>query len=156
MTVKKEKEIKVLSIADLAPAHGSKKKKKRVGRGTSSGHGKTACRGHKGQKSRSGGVKRPGFEGGQTPIYRRLPKINRFSNIRFKKVYSIINLADLSKFKGETTVSGLVKAGFATEGAKIKVLGDGELKQAMTIEAHAFSKSAVKKIEAAGGKAVKI
>jgi large subunit ribosomal protein L15 len=157
LKAKKEKnDIKMLSIGGLHPAHGSKKKRKRVGRGTSSGHGKTSCRGHKGQKSRSGGVKRPGFEGGQTPIYRRLPKINRFSNIGFKRSFSIVNLSDLSKLKADATLVDMMSAGFLKEGEKLKVLGGGDIKRAMTVEAHGFSGSAKKKIEAAGGKAVKI
>lgn len=129
----------MLKISELKPARGSRKSKKRVGRGTSSGLGKTCGRGHKGQKSRSGGTKGIRFEGGQTPIYRRLPK-RGFKNYPFKKKYSIFNLSQLSKIK---EAKGL-----------IKVLGMGEVKEPMTVSAHKFSASAKKKIEAAGGKAV--
>lgn len=145
-----------LKLGHLSPSEGSRQKRKRVGRGTSSGHGKTSCRGHKGQKSRSGGVKHPGFEGGQTPLYRRLPKINRFKNYLFKKTFSVVNLSDLGKFSGSVGVEGLSQAGLAKAGERVKVLGDGEIKKALTVEAHAFSASARKKIEAAGGKAVVI
>jgi len=129
----------MLKINLLKPARGSRKRKKRVGRGTSSGLGKTCGRGHKGQTSRSGGTKGKRFEGGQTPLYRRLPK-RGFKNYPFKKVYQIFNLAQLDKIK---EAKGL-----------IKVLGMGELKEPVTISAHKFSASALKKIEAAGGKAV--
>ena len=126
---------------ELSPSPGSQKKRKRVGRGTSSGHGKTCCRGHKGQASRSGGTKGSRFEGGQTPLYRRLPK-RGFKNYPFMKKYNIFNLDQLSKI---STAEGL-----------IKVLGKGEIKEARTISAHKFSATAKKKIEAAGGKAVVI
>ena len=131
----------MLKLNQLSPARGSKKKRKRVARGTGSGHGKTAGRGHKGQTSRSGGTKGIRFEGGQTPLYRRLPK-RGFTNYPFRKEYAIFNLSDLSKIK---EAKGL-----------IKVLGSGELKEAVTVSAHKFSASAKKKIEAAGGKAVVI
>lgn len=129
----------MLQLNELRPEPGSIKKKKRVGRGTSSGHGKTCCRGHKGQKSRSGGTKGKRFEGGQTPLYRRLPK-RGFKNYPFKKEFNIYNLDELSKI---TKAKGL-----------IKVLGKGEVKEALTVSAHKFSAVAKKKIEAAGGKAV--
>ena len=129
----------MLKLNELSPAKGSKKKRKVVGRGTSSGHGKTACRGHKGQTSRAGGTKGRRFEGGQTPLYRRLPK-RGFKNYPFSVKYEVFNLAEIAKIKEAT---GL-----------IKVLGDGELKEPSTISAHKFSKTALKKIEAAGGKAV--
>ncbi|HVN67241.1 MAG TPA: 50S ribosomal protein L15 [Candidatus Sulfotelmatobacter sp.] len=129
----------MLKLNELSPSAGSRQKRKRVARGTGSGHGKTAGRGHKGQKSRAGGTKGKRFEGGQTPLYRRLPK-RGFSNYPFKKEYQIFNLADLSKIgKAE----GL-----------IKVLGQGEVKEALTVSAHKFSAAAKKKIEAAGGKVV--
>ncbi len=131
----------MLKLSGLSPSRGSRKKRKRVARGTSSGHGKTAGRGHKGQTSRSGGTKGIRFEGGQTPLYRRLPK-RGFKNYPFRKEYSIFNLSDLAKIKEAT---GL-----------IKVLGKGEIKEAVTVSAHKFSASAKKKIEAAGGKAVVI
>ncbi|MFA6431201.1 MAG: 50S ribosomal protein L15 [Candidatus Margulisiibacteriota bacterium] len=128
-----------MKLNELSPAKGSKKKRKVVGRGTSSGHGKTCGRGHKGQTSRSGGTKGNRFEGGQTPLYRRLPK-RGFKNMPFMTKYDVFNLDDIEKIKDAT---GL-----------IKVLGDGELKGPVTISAHKFSKTALKKIEAAGGKAV--
>ena len=129
----------MLKLNNLKPARGSVKRKKRVARGTSSGFGKTAGRGHKGQTSRAGGTKGSRFEGGQTPIYRRLPK-RGFKNYPFKKKYSLFNLDDLAKI-GQA--SGL-----------IKVLGQGEVKEALTVSAHKFSAAAIKKIEAAGGKAI--
>jgi len=134
----------------------SRGRKKRVGRGHSAGGGKTCGRGHKGQKSRSGGVKRPGFEGGQTPLYRRLPKINRFSNYLFKKRYAVVNLSDISKYKDEIGLEKLISEGFVKEGELVKVLGEGKLSHPLTIHAHAFSESAKKKIESAGGKAIGI
>ena len=151
-----KKEIKILGLSTLSGSAGSRQKKKRVGRGTSSGHGKTCCRGHKGQKSRSGGVKRPGFEGGQTPLYRRLPKLNRFKNFDFKIHYAVVNLGDLKDFDGIVNPETMAKNGFIREGERFKVLGDGEISKALTIEAHAFSKSAQDKIAKAGGKAVLI
>jgi len=132
----------MLKLNELSPAAGSKKKRKRVARGTSSGHGKTACRGHKGQTSRSGGTKGSRFEGGQTPLYRRLPK-RGFKNYPFRTRYQVYNLSNLDKIK---LVDGLL----------IKVLGTGEVKGAVTVSAHKFSAAAIKKIEAAGGKAVVI
>ncbi len=146
-----------MKIADLKPAPGSRKKAKRVGRGTSSGHGKTSGRGHKGQKSRSGGVKGPGFEGGQTPLYRRLPKRTGFKNFPFKKEYLIINLRDLDYFNEGEVVNRqkLIEAGFI-RGKKrldlpIKILGQGEFKKKLTVEAQKFSKGAKTKIESLGG-----
>jgi len=135
----------MLELNDLKPARGAKKKKKRVGRGTSSGFGKTCGRGHKGQKSRSGGTKGPRFEGGQTPLYRRLPK-RGFKNYPFKKEYAILNVSDLGKFEGEVNKEALKVFGL------LKILGNGEIKKALTVKADKFSKSARKKIEAAGGK----
>jgi large subunit ribosomal protein L15 len=135
----------MLQLNDLKPARGAKKKKKRVGRGTSSGFGKTCGRGHKGQKSRSGGTKGPRFEGGQTPLYRRLPK-RGFKNYPFKKEYAILNVSDLAKFEGEVNKEALKVSGL------LKILGNGEIKKALTVKADKFSKSARKKIEGAGGK----
>ncbi len=129
----------MLKLNQLKPAAGSVKKKKRVGRGTSSGWGKTCGRGHKGQKSRAGGTKGIRFEGGQTPLYRRLPK-RGFKNYPFRKKYSIFNLNEISKIEG---TAGL-----------IKVLGRGEISGPVTVSAHKFSQSAKSKIEAAGGKAI--
>lgn len=143
-----------MKIEDLKPAEGSKKKNKRVGRGIGSGHGKTSCKGHKGQKARSGGPKGPGFEGGQTPLQRRLPK-RGFKN-RFKIEYAAINLKNISKIEGLDIITpevlferGLIKD--LKDG--IKVLGDGEIQGPLTIKADAFSASALAKIAAAGGKA---
>lgn len=134
-----------------------KKKAKRVGCGIGSGHGKTSCRGQKGQRSRSGYSQRAGFEGGQNPLYRRLPK-RGFNNAEFRRSYAIVNLDTLEKF-GESEVSietlqahGVVKKALLG----LKVLGEGELKRAMTVKASRFSESAKQKIEKAGGKAVLI
>ncbi|MFA6548947.1 MAG: 50S ribosomal protein L15 [Candidatus Margulisiibacteriota bacterium] len=135
----------MLKLDNLQPKTGSKKRKKRVGRGTSSGFGKTCGRGHKGQKSRSGGTKGLRFEGGQTPLYRRLPKFG-FSNYPFKKEYDVINVADLAQYDGEVNKQTLGIKGL------LKVLGDGEIKKAIIVKADKFSASARKKIEAAGGK----
>ncbi|MEE9418234.1 MAG: 50S ribosomal protein L15 [Desulfatiglandaceae bacterium] len=142
-----------MKIHDLSPAEGSRKGKKRVGRGPGSGHGKTSCRGHKGQKARSGGGPRPGFEGGQMPLQRRLPK-RGFTNI-FKKQYNIISVKDLSRFAPNSSVdadvlkeAGLVKK--VKDG--IKILGGGDISHPVTVRAHMASKTAREKIEAAGGK----
>ena len=135
----------MFQLNDLSPNPGAKKKKKRVGRGTSSGFGKTCGRGHKGQKSRSGGTKGIRFEGGQTPLYRRLPK-RGFKNYPFRKEYSVINLSDLNKYDGEVNKAVLKVAGL------LKILGSGEIAKALTVKADKFSASARKKIEAAGGK----
>ena len=145
-----------MKLHELRPQDGGTKKRKRVGRGTSSGYGKTSGRGHKGQKARSGGGVRPGFEGGQMPLIRRLPK-RGFTNV-FAKEYAIINVEDLNRFEENTVVTpellianGVVKRGKAIDG--IKVLGDGEINKKLTVKAHKFSKTAAEKIEAAGGKA---
>lgn len=131
-------------LSSLQYKSGSKKHKKRVGRGTSSGWGKTCGRGHKGQKSRSGGTKGPRFEGGQTPLYRRLPK-RGFKNYPFKKVYAVINLSDLNQFDGEVNKEVLKIPGL------LKILGAGEISKALKVSADKFSKTAKEKIEAAGG-----
>ncbi len=135
----------MLRLNDLKPKAGARKKKKRVGRGTSSGTGKTCGRGHKGQKSRTGGTKGPRFEGGQTPLYRRLPK-RGFSNILFERKYRVLNVSDLNRYEGEVNrdVLGVSEP--------LKILGDGEIKKALTVRADKFSKAARQKIEAAGGK----
>lgn len=142
-----------MKLHDLSPAKGSKKDKKRVGRGPGSGLGKTAGRGHKGQRSRSGYSRRPGFEGGQMPLVRRVPK-RGFTNI-FRKEYAVVNLADLAAIgaerEGEITPELLVETGRVRRGRMVKVLGDGEIGRALTVKAHAFSASAREKIEAAGG-----
>ncbi len=141
-----------MKLHSLKPAEGSRHKKKRVGRGTSSGHGKTSGRGHKGQKARSGGGVRPGFEGGQNPIYRRLPK-RGFTNPN-RVEYAIINLDTLNRFPAGTEVTpellvhqGIIKN--LKDG--LKVLGDGEVNVQLTVKAHKFSRSAAEKIVAAGG-----
>ncbi|MBU1026859.1 MAG: 50S ribosomal protein L15, partial [Candidatus Margulisbacteria bacterium] len=118
----------MLQLNNLKPKKGSKKSKTRVGRGTSSGTGKTCGRGHKGQKSRSGGTKGRRFEGGQTPLYRRLPK-RGFSNQPFATRYTVLNVSDLSKLDGEVTKESLGIRGL------LKILGDGEIKKALTVKA---------------------
>ncbi|MDA8422920.1 MAG: 50S ribosomal protein L15 [Nitrospiraceae bacterium] len=143
-----------MRLEELKPNIGSKKKVKRVGRGPGSGNGKTAGKGHKGQKARSGGVKGPGFEGGQMPLQRRLPK-RGFTNI-FRKEYSVVNLADLEKMAGSDPVTpeALMQKGLIKDLKNgVKVLGTGELTTKLTVRAHKFSKSALDKIQAAGGKA---
>ncbi|MEO3948000.1 50S ribosomal protein L15 [Gorillibacterium sp. CAU 1737] len=141
-----------MKIHELSPAAGSTHVSKRIGRGIGSGTGKTSGKGHKGQKARSGGGVRPGFEGGQNPLYRRLPK-RGFKNIN-RVEYAVINLADLNAFEADTVVTpellletGLVKN--PKDG--IKVLGNGELTVKLTVKANKFSASAVEKIQAAGG-----
>jgi len=143
----------MMKIHDLSPVEGSRKQKKRVGRGPGSGHGKTSCRGHKGQKSRSGGSIPPGFEGGQMPLQRRLPK-RGFTNI-FKKQYVLINIRDLNRFDPNSTlgIEALKNAGLVkTNKDGIKLLGDGEISHPVMIKVHKVSKTARDKIEAAGGK----
>lgn len=150
----------MLELSNLKPNKGAKKKRKKVGRGTSSGHGKTAGRGHKGQKSRSGGTKGVRFEGGQTPLYRRLPKIGSFKNYPFKREYNILNVSDLNVFEEGTNVTkSLLHEKFFNATKKeslnpIKILGGGTLNKSLTVEADYFSKSAIKKIEAAKGKVI--
>lgn len=144
-----------MKLHDLRPEEGSKKRRKRKGRGTGSGHGYTSGRGANGQKSRSGGGVGPTFEGGQTPLFRRLPK-RGFNNV-FKKEFNEINLYQLNRFSDneEITVEKLVDCGLIDNLAKngLKILGDGEIEKALLIKANAFTKSAKEKIEAAGGKA---
>lgn len=143
-----------MNLSELRPALGSKKNRKRIGRGAGSGTGKTAGKGHKGQKARSGGSVKAGFEGGQMPLQRRLPK-RGFTPLA-KKVYSLVNLGDLERFEAGSVVDAdvLVQAGMVKAvGDGIKILGDGELTKALTVKAHKFSKSAQEKIEGAGGKA---
>ena len=143
-----------MKIHELTPAPDSNKAVKRIGRGHGSGNGKTAGKGHKGQNARSGGGVRIGFEGGQMPLARRIPK-RGFNNI-FATKYAIVNVADLNKFKDDTVVdtellvaSGLVKK--INDG--VKILGNGELTAKLTVKAAKFSQSAIEKIEKAGGKA---
>ena len=138
-----------MKLHDISPAEGSKQKKKRVGRGPGSGLGKTAGRGHKGQKSRSGYSRRPGFEGGQMPLIRRVPK-RGFTNV-FRTEYAILNVRDLEGLEGEVTPESLADKGLVRAGMPVKILGDGEIGAALTVVAHKFSASAREKIEAAGG-----
>ena len=143
-----------MKLHELSPAAGSAKPAWRKGRGTGSGNGKTAGKGHKGQNARSGGGVRPGFEGGQLPLYRKLPK--RGFNNKFAKVYTTINVCDLNKFENGATVTleTLVNCGMVNKvNDGLKVLGNGELKKALTVEAKIFTETAKAKIEAAGGKA---
>jgi large subunit ribosomal protein L15 len=144
-----------MKIQDLTPAPGSTKKPKRVGRGMGSGHGKTATKGHKGQKARSGGTKGPSFEGGQTPLQRRLPK-RGFKNYPFKVEYAVLNLNDLDKLAGVDVITPEIlieKKLIKNPKFGIKILGGGSISRPVTVEAHAFSESAIEKIKAAGGKA---
>lgn len=138
-----------MKLHELSPAKGSTHPKKRVGRGPGSGTGKTAGRGHNGQRSRAGYSQRFGFEGGQMPLVRRVPK-RGFTNI-FRKEYSVVNLRDLGAFEGEVSPEILLKKGMVRRGQQVKVLGDGEIQQALTVKAHRFSRTAREKIEAAGG-----
>jgi len=138
-----------MRLHELSPAEGSKKDRKRVGRGPGSGLGKTAGRGEKGQKSRSGYSRRPGFEGGQMPLIRRVPK-RGFTNI-FRTEYTVVNLAQLAGLEGEIGPELLASKGLVRAGRPLKVLGDGEVDSALTVRAHKFSKAARAKIEAAGG-----
>ena len=141
-----------MNLSGLKPPPGQKKARKRIGRGMGSGHGKTSTRGSKGQRAGTGFGQKRGFEGGQMPLHRRLPK-RGFTNI-FKKQYAIVNLGRLEELKGDSfTVDGLMALGvFQKLGEGLKVLGTGQLTRAITVEAHHFSKSAVEKIEKAGGK----
>ena len=143
-----------MKIQDLSPAEGSVSSKKRLGRGTGSGLGKTSGKGHKGQKARSGGGVRPGFEGGQMPLYLRLPK-RGFSNARFKKEYAEVNVEKLNKFRAGSVVTPekLIEEGIVSKLCDgVKIMGSGELTKRLTVSAHKFTKGAIEKIEAAGGK----
>ena len=144
-----------MKLHELRPSEGAFKTSKRLGRGTGSGLGKTSGKGHKGQNARSGGGVRPGFEGGQLPLFRRLPK-RGFSNAMFKVEYATINVSDLEKFEDGAVVTpellkemGILKKQLAG----VKVLGNGNLTKKLTVKASKFSKSAIEKIEAIGGKA---
>ena len=143
-----------MKLNTMHPASGATHSRKRLGRGCGSGLGKTSGKGHKGQNARSGGGVRPGFEGGQLPLFRRLPK-RGFSNARFKTEYATINLSDLNRFEDGAVVTpellkemGLVK----NQLDGIKVLGNGTLEKKLTVKAHKFSSSAQEKIESLGGK----
>ncbi|WP_145523537.1 50S ribosomal protein L15 [Virgibacillus sp. SK37] len=142
-----------MKLHELKATEGSRKDRNRVGRGTSSGNGKTSGRGHKGQKARSGGGVRPGFEGGQMPLFQRLPK-RGFTNIN-RKEYTIINLETLNRFEEGTEITPelLLEEGIVSKlNAGIKVLGKGAIEKNLTVKAHKFSTSAKEAIEAAGGK----
>lgn len=142
-----------MKLDELQPSPGSKHKKKRVGRGTGSGHGKTACRGHKGQRSRSGAKISPAFEGGQMPLIRRLPK-RGFTNI-YRKPWSIINIRDLARFAADTVVDAelLIRAGLINNAAdRVKLLGQGTISVPLTVRVQAVSAQAQQIIEAQGGK----
>ena len=143
-----------MKLHELSPAEGSVKEGFRKGRGAGSGNGKTAGKGHKGQNARSGGGVRPGFEGGQLPLYRKLPK-RGFNNFRFAKQYAVVNVQSLNKFADGDVVdcAALLNAGILNniyDG--VKVLGEGELTKKLTVKAAVFSASAKEKIEAVGGK----
>ena len=139
-------------VHDLAPAAGATHYRKRVGRGPGSGHGKTAGKGNKGQKSRTGYRHQRGFEGGQMPLHRRLPK-RGFTNI-FRVEYDVVNIADLDRFEAGQAVNPetLTASRLTRKNRPIKILGDGEIKKALTVSAHKFSASAKASIEAAGGR----
>jgi large subunit ribosomal protein L15 len=143
-----------MRLEDLRPAPGAKKRRKRVGRGPGSGHGKTSTKGHKGQRARSGGGKGAGFEGGQMPLYRRLPK-RGFTPPGGKTEYAVVNLKSLAAFAAGDTIdpAGLVKARLIKNSgrSRVKILGNGDVPHALTVKAHAVSESARQKIEAAGG-----
>ena len=144
-----------MKLHELKPAEGSKHTRKRIGRGIGSGTGKTAGKGHKGQNARSGGGVRLGFEGGQTPLFRRLPK-RGFNNSVFATELVEVNVSKLNKFEAGTVVTpALLKEANVIKSIKdgVKILGNGEITVGLTVQAHGFSKSAIEKIEAAGGKA---
>ena len=143
-----------MKLHELSPNEGAVKSKKRVGRGIGSGLGKTSGKGHKGQNARSGGGVRPGFEGGQLPLFRRLSK-RGFNNYNFRTVYAVVNVGDLERFEDSTTVTiemlkenGLVNK----ELDGIKILGNGKLTKKLTVKANKFSNTAKEKIESVGGK----
>lgn len=145
-----------MKLHNLTNNIGATKRGKRIGRGQGSGRGKTSTRGVKGYKSRSGSSIRPGFEGGQLPLYRKLPR-RGFNNYRFRTDYALVNLSDLDRIVDTTEIDrdALVKAGLVRKQAKlIKVLADGEISRALTITANKFSQTAVEKIEKAGGKVI--
>ena len=143
-----------MKLSELRAVPGSRKNRKRIGRGAGSGTGKTSGRGQKGQKSRSGGSPHPWFEGGQMPLYRRLPK-RGFSNI-FRKEYEIVNVAQLAGLGMKNPITPEVMKGkrMIRNSKSVKILGNGELSDAVTVHAHKFSRSAIDKIEKSGGKAV--
>jgi len=141
-----------MKLHEMKPVEGARKERNRVGRGMASGNGKTSGRGHKGQKARSGGGVRLGFEGGQLPLFRRLPK-RGFTNIN-RKEYAIVNLSELERFEEGTEVTPalLIESGMVSaEKSGIKILGNGELSKKLTVKAHKFSASAIEAIESKGG-----
>lgn len=140
-------------LSNLRPKKGSTTNRKRIGRGDASGTGGTAGKGHKGQKARAGGGIRLGFEGGQMPLVRRLPKFG-FTNAKFKKRYDLVTLSQLNAFEGDITIEALVEAGLLKAGkrAKVKVLMNGEIEKAVNVQVHKISASAKKAIEDKGGK----
>ena len=143
-----------MKLHELHPAPGSRKRPKRIGRGTGSGHGKTSTKGHKGLLARSGGGKRPGFEGGQMPLKRRVPKRGFTNTLRVE--WAIVNLRDLERLEGieEITPALLLEKGLVPQPAsRIKVLAEGNLTRRISVQAHRFSESALAKIQAAGGRA---
>ncbi|MBN6889687.1 large subunit ribosomal protein L15 [Cytobacillus horneckiae] len=143
-----------MKLHELKPAEGSRQERKRKGRGIGSGNGKTAGKGHKGQNARSGGGVRPGFEGGQTPLFQRLPK-RGFTNIN-RKEYAVVNLDALNRFEDGAEISPelLIETGVVSnEKAGIKILAKGNVEKKLTVKAHKFSAAAKEAIEAAGGKA---
>jgi len=142
-----------MRIQELSSLQRSRKSRKRVGRGVGSGHGRTSCRGHKGQKARSGGTIVPGFEGGQMPLQRRLPK-RGFTNI-FRKEVAVVNLKDLNRFEASDIVdlAALKRVGLVRKGEeKVKILGKGEVVQPLTLKVDQVSRTAKEKIESAGGR----
>jgi large subunit ribosomal protein L15 len=145
-----------MRLQDAKPTQGAKKRRKRIGCGESSGHGKTSCRGHKGQKARSGGAVRPGFEGGQMPLHRRLPK-KGFSNAMFRDVFEVVNVNSLDVFANGDTVNeaSLREKGLVNRNCdKIKILGTGDLSVKLTVQVDKVSATAKEKIEKAGGTVV--
>jgi large subunit ribosomal protein L15 len=139
-----------MKLHELKPAIGSREARRRVGRGPGSGLGKTAGRGHKGQKSRAGYSSRPGFEGGQMPLVRRVPK-RGFTNV-FRVEYAVVNVGDLEGFEGVVGPRELESKGKVRKGRLVKVLGSGEITGVLTVQAHKFSAEARRKIEGAGGR----
>jgi large subunit ribosomal protein L15 len=138
-------------LSQLKPKDGSTHYRKIVGRGRGSGMGQTSTKGHKGQKARSGGKIRWGFEGGQMPLSRRVPKFG-FNNVDYANRYEILNLRDLGSFSGEVTIEDLVKAGKVTKNAKVKLLGSGTVDKPLSLKLHKVSAAAKTAIEKAGGK----
>jgi large subunit ribosomal protein L15 len=141
-----------MRLEELKPPKGARRGRKRVGRGIGSGHGKTSCRGAKGQNARAGRGTKAGFEGGQMPLQRRLPK-RGFRN-PFRKRFTIIHIGDLNRFPRDTVVEPdlLLQSGFLKKGEEVKLLSDGELQHPLTIRVHQVSKAALKKVEAASGR----